>query len=98
MASSSRARRFKVGIDVGGSSIKCALVDLSSGAFASERFSTPTPAQGSDLAYGLLDPRVLCGEQLRGVRVHGAADHELKPEKQIDNSIIGKLSAADIGG
>jgi polyphosphate glucokinase len=36
-----------VGIDVGGSSIKCALVDLSTGAFASERFSAPTPAQGS---------------------------------------------------
>jgi polyphosphate glucokinase len=36
-----------VGIDVGGSSIKCALIDLSTGAFASERFSTPTPAQGS---------------------------------------------------
>jgi polyphosphate glucokinase len=36
-----------IGIDVGGSSIKCALVELSTGAFASERFSTPTPAQGS---------------------------------------------------
>jgi len=36
-----------IGIDVGGSSIKCALVDLHTGAFASERFSTPTPAQGS---------------------------------------------------
>ena len=36
-----------VGIDVGGSSIKCALIDLSTGAFASERFSTQTPAQGS---------------------------------------------------
>lgn len=36
-----------VGIDVGGSSIKCALVSLDTGAFASERFSTPTPAQGS---------------------------------------------------
>jgi polyphosphate glucokinase len=35
------------GIDVGGSSIKCALVDLKTGAFTSERFSTPTPAQGS---------------------------------------------------
>jgi len=34
-----------VGIDVGGSSIKCSLVDLASGAFAGERFSTPTPAQ-----------------------------------------------------
>ncbi len=29
---------------------------------------------------------------------NGAADHELKAEKQIDNSIIGKVSAADIGG
>jgi polyphosphate glucokinase len=36
-----------LGIDVGGSSIKCALVDLGTGAFASERFSTPTPALGS---------------------------------------------------
>jgi polyphosphate glucokinase len=36
-----------MGIDVGGSSIKCALVDLDTGAFASERFSTPTPALGS---------------------------------------------------
>jgi polyphosphate glucokinase len=36
-----------VGIDVGGSSIKCALIDLNTGAFAGERFSTPTPAQDS---------------------------------------------------
>jgi polyphosphate glucokinase len=36
-----------VGVDVGGSSIKCALIDLNSGAFVSERFSTPTPAQDS---------------------------------------------------
>jgi polyphosphate glucokinase len=36
-----------VGVDVGGSSIKCALIDLATGAFASERFSTPTPAQDS---------------------------------------------------
>jgi polyphosphate glucokinase len=36
-----------VGIDVGGSSIKCALVNVRTGAFASERFSTPTPAQDS---------------------------------------------------
>ena len=39
--------QLAVGIDVGGSSIKCALVDLNTGAFAGERFSTPTPAQGS---------------------------------------------------
>ena len=36
-----------IGVDVGGSSIKCALVDLETGAFAGERFHTPTPAQGS---------------------------------------------------
>jgi polyphosphate glucokinase len=36
-----------VGVDVGGSSIKCALIDLTTGAFAGERFSTPTPAQDS---------------------------------------------------
>jgi polyphosphate glucokinase len=36
-----------VGVDVGGSSIKCALIDLDTGAFAGERFSTPTPAQDS---------------------------------------------------
>jgi polyphosphate glucokinase len=36
-----------VGVDVGGSSIKCALIDLRTGAFAGERFSTPTPAHDS---------------------------------------------------
>ena len=36
-----------IGVDVGGSSIKCALIDLDTGAFAGERFSTPTPAQDS---------------------------------------------------
>ena len=36
-----------MGVDVGGSTIKCALIDLNTGAFAGERFATPTPAQGS---------------------------------------------------
>jgi polyphosphate glucokinase len=36
-----------IGVDVGGSSIKCALINLQTGQFAGERFSTPTPAQGS---------------------------------------------------
>jgi polyphosphate glucokinase len=36
-----------IGVDVGGSSIKCALIDLDTGAFAGERYSTPTPAQDS---------------------------------------------------
>jgi len=36
-----------IGVDVGGSSIKCALVDLSDGRLASQRHSVPTPAHGS---------------------------------------------------
>ena len=40
-------------MDVGGSSIKCALIDLATGKFAGERFSTPTPAQ--DATDKLLD-------------------------------------------
>lgn len=36
-----------IGVDVGGSSIKCALIDLDTGAFASERFVAPTPAHDS---------------------------------------------------
>jgi len=39
--------KLAIGIDVGGSSIKGALVDLDNGKFASDRFSTPTPAQDS---------------------------------------------------
>lgn len=39
--------KLAVGVDVGGSSIKCALIDLDTGAFAGERFSIPTPAQDS---------------------------------------------------
>jgi polyphosphate glucokinase len=35
-----------LGVDVGGSSIKCALVDVETGTFVGERFSTPTPAEG----------------------------------------------------
>ena len=40
-------QNLAIGVDVGGSSIKCALIDLDSGSFVSERFSTPTPAQDS---------------------------------------------------
>jgi polyphosphate glucokinase len=36
-----------VGVDVGGSSIKCALIDVKTGAFVTERFSVPTPAHDS---------------------------------------------------
>lgn len=36
-----------IGVDVGGSSIKCALIDLDTGTFAGGRFSTSTPAHAS---------------------------------------------------
>jgi len=42
-----QANSFAIGIDVGGSSIKCALVDLSKGQITGERISVPTPAQGT---------------------------------------------------
>jgi polyphosphate glucokinase len=35
-----------IGVDVGGSSIKCALIDLATGEAIGERLSTPTPADG----------------------------------------------------
>lgn len=44
------ASDLAIGVDVGGSSIKCGLIDLATGTFAGERFSTPTPAQGSTTA------------------------------------------------
>jgi polyphosphate glucokinase len=46
-AANLKTSSLAVGVDVGGSSIKCALIDLNSGAFAGERYSTPTPAQDS---------------------------------------------------
>jgi len=36
-----------IGVDVGGSSIKCALIDLKTGAFVGERYSIVTPAHDS---------------------------------------------------
>jgi polyphosphate glucokinase len=60
-----------IGIDVGGSSIKCALVDLRTGAFAGERFSTPTPAQGSTDA--LLDALRIVVSKVPGDHAVGLA-------------------------
>ena len=60
-----------VGVDVGGSSIKCALIDLKTGAFAGERFSTPTPAQGSIDA--LLDSLAAVVANVRGEHAVGLA-------------------------
>jgi polyphosphate glucokinase len=42
-----QANSFAIGVDVGGSSIKCALVDLTKGEITGERVSVPTPAQGT---------------------------------------------------
>src|SRR5258708_28782279 len=54
-----RTPSLAVGVDVGGSSIKCALIDFDTGAFAGERFSTPTPAQDStEPLLGALAPLV----------------------------------------
>jgi len=39
--------KLAIGVDVGGSSIKCALIDLATGAFAGPRFSIATPAHDS---------------------------------------------------
>jgi polyphosphate glucokinase len=39
--------KLAIGVDVGGSSIKCALIDLATGAFAGQRFSIATPAHDS---------------------------------------------------
>jgi polyphosphate glucokinase len=36
-----------IGVDVGGSSIKCAVIDLANGKFAGERYSIATPAHDS---------------------------------------------------
>jgi len=38
---------YAIGVDVGGSSIKCALVELATGAISGERVTVPTPAQGT---------------------------------------------------
>jgi len=40
-------KQLAIGVDVGGSSIKCALIDLATGAFAGQRFSIATPAHDS---------------------------------------------------
>jgi polyphosphate glucokinase len=60
-----------IGVDVGGSSIKCALIDLKTGAFAGERFSTPTPAHESTDA--LLDSLVSVVAKVPGNHAVGLA-------------------------
>jgi polyphosphate glucokinase len=62
---------LSIGVDVGGSSIKCALIDLQSGKFVGERFSTPTPAQDSTDA--LLDALVSVVAKLPGGHPVGLA-------------------------
>jgi polyphosphate glucokinase len=91
-----------VGIDVGGSSIKCALVDLTTGGFASERFSTPTPAQGSTAT--LLDALEAVASKMPGHYPVGLAfpsvirDGVVRTAANLNKAWIGKSLAALAGG
>jgi len=62
---------FAIGVDVGGSSIKCALVDLGKGEIVGERFSVPTPAQGTTEA--LLDAIAIAVANVPGKHAIGLA-------------------------
>ena len=65
------AANLAIGVDVGGSSIKCALIDLSAGTFASERFSTSTPAH--DTTEALLSALALVVANIPGEHAVGLA-------------------------
>ncbi len=56
--------KLAIGVDVGGSSIKCALIDLATGAFAGERFSIVTPAH--DTTEALLGALTTVVANIRG--------------------------------
>jgi polyphosphate glucokinase len=83
-----------VGVDVGGSSIKCALIDLATGAFAGERFSTPTPAQDSTEA--LLGALASVVANIPGNHAVGLAfpsvirDGTVRTAANLNNAWIGK--------
>ena len=49
------AKRHVLGIDIGGSGIKGALVDLKKGEFATDRLRIPTPAESTPVSYTHLD-------------------------------------------
>jgi len=89
-------------VDVGGSSIKCALIDLSTGAFASERFSTPTPAQGSTEA--LLAALATVVSNVPGDHAVGVAfpsvirDGTVRTAANLNKAWIGKPLAALAAG
>jgi polyphosphate glucokinase len=87
-----------VGIDVGGSSIKCALVDLTTGEFASERFSAPTPAQDStETLLGALETVVanLPGEHAVGLAFPSVIrDGTVRTAANLNKAWVGKPLAA----
>jgi polyphosphate glucokinase len=90
-----------VGVDVGGSSIKCALIDLATGTFAGERFSTPTPAHDSTDA--LLSALVSVVSKIPGDYAVGVAfpsvmrNGIVRTAANINKSWIGQ-SLAQLGG
>ena len=93
-----------VGVDVGGSSIKCGLIDLDTGGFASERFSTPTPAHDSTEA--LLGALATVVDRLPGGHAVGLAfpsvirDGTVRTAANLNKAWIGqplaKLAAAHL--
>ena len=93
--------QLAVGIDVGGSSIKCALIDLNTGAFAGERYSTPTPAQGS--TDSLLDALQSVVSKLPGEHPVGLAfpsvirDGVVRTAANLNKAWIGKSLAVLTG-
>ncbi len=87
-----------IGVDVGGSSIKCALVDLRTGALASERYGIPTPAQ--DSVDRLLDALADAVARLPPVHAVGLAfpsvilDGTIRTAANINKAWIGRPLAA----
>jgi polyphosphate glucokinase len=96
------ASSFAVGIDVGGSSIKCALIDLATGAFAGERFSIATPAHDSTDA--LLDALTSVVANVPGDHAVGVAFPSVirggvvRTAANLNKAWIGQPLAERVGG
>ena len=97
-------QNLRIGVDVGGSSIKCALVDVTSGERL-ERHAVPTPAQGSieamlDAIAGALDalPRDLpVGLAFPSVIVRGTVRTAAHVNKDWIGHPLGELAVRRLG-
>ncbi len=101
MASSS----LPLGIDIGGSGIKGAPVDLSKGAFAADRLRIDTPAGASpndvfDVVEQVAEHFAeLCGDSPVGVTVPAAVTHGVvRTAANIDDAWIGIDAQAELSG